>query len=66
MDPKLRHKDFCDGCNQLVEIGTLGQHKRCDIFKDVLLPSEATHIASHGVGYIARPDKCKEKFTKNK
>ncbi len=60
MKIKLRHKDFCDSCEQLKDIGTLGGHKRCKIYSKTLLPKEEVFISSKGQGYINRLDICKE------
>ena len=55
----LRHKDYCDKCSQLENIGTLAGHKRCKIYKTVMLPREDLEITSRGQGSMLRPDKCK-------
>ena len=60
MKIKLRNKDFCDGCEQLEDLGTIGGHKRCKIYKKTLLPKEEVFLASRGQGYIKRLDNCKK------
>jgi len=60
MKIKLRHKDYCDGCDKLTEQITLGGHRRCTVYGKTLLPSEETHIMSNGQGYIKRLDVCKD------
>jgi hypothetical protein len=53
----LRHKDFCDGCEHLYDLHTLGQHKRCREYKKNFLPDESLFIATKQ-GYIKRPEIC--------
>ena len=60
MKLSLRNLEFCDGCEQLVELNTLAQHKRCKLYKKVMLPRDDTHFESHGLGYIERPEICKK------
>lgn len=60
MKLKLKHQDFCDGCEQLEDLPTLGQHKRCKFYKINMLPQEDTFFANRGLGYLARPEKCKK------
>lgn len=60
MNIKLRHVDYCDGCNCLKDLGTLGGHKRCNVYGKTLLPSEETHLMSKGRGYIKRLEICKK------
>ena len=60
MKLKLRNKNYCDGCDQLVELKTIGGHKRCNIYRTVLLPNEDTFIASKGMGHVLRSEVCKK------
>lgn len=60
MKIKLRHMDFCDGCDNLKELNTIGGHMRCTIYGKNLLPSEETHLLSRGQGYIKRLEICKK------
>lgn len=56
----LRHKDFCDGCDQLTDLHTLGGHKRCKLYKKNMLPQEDIYLANKGLGYLTRPEACKK------
>ena len=58
MKPTLKHKDFCDGCEQLQELHTLAGHKRCSLYKINMLPQESDLIANRGLGYLKRPEIC--------
>ena len=59
MKLKLKHKDFCDGCEQLVELNTLASHKRCKVYDKVMLPREDLFGTEYkGLGMIKRPDYC--------
>lgn len=60
MKLKLRHPDFCDGCEQLIELNTLGGHKRCKLLKKNMLPQQDAYIANRGLGHLPRPDICKK------
>lgn len=60
MKIKLRNIDFCDNCEQLKELNTLGQHKKCLVYGDVLLQQEDVFLNSKGLGYLKRPRKCKD------
>lgn len=58
MKLKLRHPDFCDGCEQLLELNTLAQHKRCKLYKKNMLPRQDVYIANSGHGYLPRLEVC--------
>jgi len=58
MKLKLRHKEYCDGCEQLHELHTLAGHKRCVVYKKNMLPQEGNFIENRGLGYLKRPDIC--------
>ena len=58
MKLKLKHKDFCDGCEQLYELHTLAGHKRCVVYKINMLPQEGNLVENRGLGYLKRPDIC--------
>lgn len=60
MNLKLRHEAYCDGCEQLKKLGTIGGHTRCDIYKRVMIPDDQLHLVNKGLGYFQRPDICKE------
>lgn len=60
MNITLRHKDFCDGCDQMTELNTLGQHKRCRVYRKNFLPKDEVFIANKGLGYIERLEICKQ------
>lgn len=60
MKLKLRNKEFCDGCDQLIELNTLAQHKRCKPYNKIMLPREDMFITNKGLGYLPRPDVCKK------
>lgn len=55
----IKHKDYCDGCSELENLNTLGGHKKCKVYKKVMLPSPSLEIESRGLGTIKRPDECK-------
>ena len=59
MKIKLRHKDFCDGCLEMAELHTLAQHKRCNVYKKNMLPRDDVFLANRGLGYLPRPEICK-------
>lgn len=56
----LKHIDYCDGCSELKALSTLGGHKRCEVYKTILLPTADIELVSKGQGTIVRSDKCKE------
>lgn len=58
MKLKLKHKDFCDGCEQLYDLHTLAGHKRCRLYKKNMLPQESELIANRGLGYLKRLEQC--------
>jgi len=59
----LRNPGYCDSCEELEELNTLAQHKRCRIYKKTFLSSESVLITSHGLGTIERPAICIEQNT---
>jgi len=60
MNLKLRNKNYCDSCEKLKELNTIGGHKRCEIYNKIMLSNENTFIASKGMGHILRLDICKK------
>lgn len=56
----LRHQDFCDGCDQLTDLHTLGGHKKCKVYKKNMLSQEDIFLANRGLGSLARPENCKK------
>ena len=58
MKLKLRHQDFCDGCEQLIDLHTMGQHKRCKPYKKNMLPQRDIYIAKRGLGEFPRMEIC--------
>lgn len=60
MKIKLRHKEYCDGCDQSKKLNTLGQHIRCEIYGKNMTPQDDIFIGNKGIGYFPRPQKCKD------
>jgi len=56
----LRHKNYCDICAHLQALNTLGQHKRCKIYKKNMLPQEDIFLSNKGLGYFPRPKFCQD------
>ena len=61
---KLRHREYCDGCEKLGEMITIGGHRRCSIYKITMLEQHNVFIANKGVGSLPRPEKCLEEDIK--
>lgn len=60
MKIKLKNPNSCDGCNQLEELNTLGQHKKCKLYGKVMLPMDDVSMAIKKVGRLERPQVCKD------
>jgi len=60
MKLKLRYQDYCDGCENLKELNTIGGHKRCTLYKKNSLPKDDTFAGTLGIGKIARLEICKK------
>lgn len=60
MKIKLRNADFCDGCEHLVNLNTLGQHHRCKVYKRNMLAMDDIFFGSKGIGSFKRPEICKK------
>ena len=58
-DITLPNLDFCDACSKLTECGTLGGHKKCVIYGNVMIPQDHIRINSYGCGSMLRPKECK-------
>lgn len=59
MKIKLRHKLYCDGCDQSKKLPTLGQHLRCNVYKKNMTHQDDVFINSKGLGYFPRLEECK-------
>ena len=55
--------NYCDNCSALKEIGTLGGHKKCQVYDKVMLPRQDLQLISYGQGSMQRPVQCKEENT---
>ena len=61
---KLKNKHFCDGCDELKNLMTLGGHRRCNIYKIMMLEKFDAYLANKGAGSFPRPDICMEEDKK--
>lgn len=60
---KLRNPDFCDGCEHLRDLATIGGHKRCVLLKKNMLPQEDI---TYKHGTLPRPKECKDQYKAEK
>lgn len=56
----LKNKEYCDGCPELKELGTLGQHFKCMKYGIVMLERNDVFLGAKGQFKFIRLDKCKE------
>ena len=60
MNRKLKHPEYCDGCDQLKKLMTLAQHSKCSKYQIVMLPKSDLLLTSRGNFQFPRPGKCKD------
>ena len=52
------NKGFCEGCEHLQDLGTLGGHHKCSLYKRVMVPDFDAFNGSRGLGYFKRLECC--------
>ena len=54
----LRYKEYCDGCEKLIDLQVLGGYRRCELYQKNMLQDEGVFLAGGGKGYFKRLDEC--------
>lgn len=58
--PKIKNTACCDGCDQLIILQTLSQHRQCKIYKINMLQDHSLFLTTMGKQNYPRPDICKK------
>ena len=55
----MKASDYCDKCNKIQALNTLGQHKKCTVYDKIMTPQYDTIAMGNGLGIFPKLKECK-------